>query len=127
MYKQRNAFLTEEMGGCAQDEGLFRDSGYLCCVKCNQIVDRGMTPCLGVTDFSTGDGFFKLWNWSREQVWWGNFLEYFHCNYPGTLITYLIDPDTFANLIYQYIGREFIKERFKEIYESRDTVYPYGE
>jgi hypothetical protein len=57
-----------------------------------------------ITDsFSTPDGFFKLWNWAKEQEWFGDFW------YNEDVLTHedivlFINPDCFASVIAEYLG-----------------------
>jgi hypothetical protein len=78
-------------------------------------------------DFSTPEGFFKLWNFSREQDWWSQFvlgyireldsaLRNLRSQAGGQQVTKLHDPlevhlvntivqsDTFANAIARFRG-----------------------
>jgi hypothetical protein len=109
---ERNNFLTEAILNCNHDyEDIERPYGYgefdtiLICSKCGKEKYHFIR-------FSTPDGFFKLWNWAKEQNWWEQFLIK-HCQ--ASQYTHIaidikyINPDRFANVIY-----EFLKEQKSE-------------
>lgn len=52
--------------------------------------------------FSTWDGFGKLWNWSKTQEWWADFMS----RDVDTVDFYelLIDPDHYADAIYELLA-----------------------
>ena len=85
-------FLTESIGGCNQDEGLYRDSGYLCCRKCKELVRN----CSGGIDFSTWDGFGKLWDWVAQQDWWEDFKK-------GKDHAIFWSPELFTEAVYDHL------------------------
>jgi hypothetical protein len=80
-----------------------KTNGLYCCDKCN---DKDMSE-LSFSDFSTWDGFGKLWEWAIRQLqWFGHFVEQ-SGSLGACLHVSLIDPDHFANAIYEYLkGRE---------------------
>jgi hypothetical protein len=56
-------------------------------------------------NFSTPDGFFKLWNWAKEQEWfWEGVFHRLDYQVPELFI----NPDRFADAVYAYL-----KERDK--------------
>lgn len=59
----------------------------------------------GITDFSTPDGFFKAWNWAREQEWWGKFTATFTIDGIQTpwIPEDIIDPTNFANALAEFL------------------------
>lgn len=98
MIEEVNNFLNDVMGNCDRGEGTFISSGYLCCVKCNQIIDKGMTPCTGPVDFFDWNGFGKLITWARTQEWWDDFVyDNLHTDYGHA------DPEKFAVVLYDYL------------------------
>lgn len=65
------------------------------------------------SDFFTADGFFKLWNWAKEQGWWDDFAYGTCCcgiNNPyieDWRLDNLVNKDTFATEVYEFLeGRE---------------------
>ena len=63
-------------------------------------------------DFSTWEGFGKLWEFSTKQEWWEDFLTRFtiYGNLDNTLeqairvLLPMINPDTFADAITKFHG-----------------------
>ena len=58
-----------------------------------------------LTDFSTWEGFGKLWEWSQEQGWWESFV---FCNWRTSLslheyIGEWVNPDGFADAVYDFL------------------------
>jgi hypothetical protein len=87
----------------------FFDSNTMKCNKCRTI------GFLQYTDFSTPEGFFKLWNFCKEQEWWvkfhdfngGRIIQYENELIPDIEIyinPYLINPNTFANAVAKFRG-----------------------
>lgn len=56
------------------------------------------------TDFSTWEGFGKLWEWSRKQEWWLTFDDYACATLEHP--TSLINPDRFADEIAYFLDKE---------------------
>ena len=87
---KRDQFLTEMMGECWHEW----DGGcsYIC-DKCNKKYKHN-------PNFSTSNGFFKLWNFCKEQEWWMKFIykKIFIGHEPD------INPETFANAIAKFKG-----------------------
>lgn len=109
MNNKRDKFLTEAMGECWHKgiHPLYKSQ----CSKCGKLFTSSHQ--VSHTNFSTPDGFFKLWNWAQEQAWWFHFgrstLETYQelpISITRTYVQNLIHPDRFANTTY-----EFLKER----------------
>ena len=134
---ERDKFLTEAMGECwhewfIKNNQLYRANqigineyhgyGYQC--TCGfQRVNRvnwfiGDVPlfnyrCIN-NDFSTWEGFGKLWGWVQEQEWFWQFsVSLFYCESAYDNLTSLddygyfhknnINPDIFAAVLYKYL------------------------
>ena len=99
----RDKFLTEAMGECWHENIFSPGGGY--CGKCQESHSK-MRP-LPNNNFSTWEGFGKLWEWAQEQEWWGNLDFYiFHFNeyYPDIEdFQELIHPDRFADAVYKFL------------------------
>lgn len=78
------------------------------CNKCK-------TPysCMCDNNFSTPDGFFKLWNWAKEQEWWCLFLDEENCgehclSAHGDELFQIygeyINPNLFADALYKFLS-----------------------
>ena len=123
MHTERDKFLTEAMGECWHDFVMAknpdgRDAKGWTCTKCH--IYTTYIHSL-YCDFSTWDGFGKLWTWAQKQEWFDLFqccLYYHdylkHCHRPGderldndkVLHNELIHPDRFANAVYEFLKEE---------------------
>ena len=94
---KRDKFLTEAMGECWHQVA---DPIYsLHCLSCGELAIN--------IDFSTWEGFGKLWEWSQEQDWWpdalmGPLFGWVDID-EETIACSVIHPDLFANAIYEYL------------------------
>lgn len=100
----RDQFLTEKVLGDYWETcvGLYRDGK-----KVKDYQEKN-------PNFSTPEGFFKLWNFCKEQEWWEEFVndvveDISENNIGGKgqewwhrFIDYFINPDTFADAIYNF-------------------------
>lgn len=108
----RDEFLTEYMGECVHifdidwDNREFVEKHY--CLICN----ADFNHVTKLNDFSTPNGFFKLWNWSQKQEWWLEFWLQDDLGLQYGLMGMLafIDPNRFADAVYK-----FLKEKDNEI------------
>lgn len=75
MNTERDKHLTEAMGECWYQS--------------NQTYN---------TNFSTWEGFGKLWEWSQKQEWWEDYINNFENH---SLIN--VNPDRFADTVYTYL------------------------
>jgi hypothetical protein len=107
---ERNRFLTEAMNECWHeflqvpkpfDEGT-KESDI--CAKC------GEEKPVAYNNFSTPDGFFKLWSWAQKQEWWADVVRWdFFIDEEGItnganfIQEAMIDPDRFADAVYQFL------------------------
>ncbi len=117
---ERNKFLTEVMGGCWHEEyrymydiadspkkkalqGEFSETMWdivnnqLACEKCLSFWGCGNSN----VDFSTWEGFGKLWEWAKQQSWWVDFNVYLALQDDS--IVHYIHPDKFADAVYEYL------------------------
>jgi hypothetical protein len=92
MKEQRDKYLTEAMGECWPD---FAPNGF--CRKCN--CDKRFPYHI---DFSTWQGFGKLLEWAKEQIWWDTFQ---YRNSPYFMDGSLVDPEEFADTLYEFITK----------------------
>ena len=108
MNTKRDKFLKEAMDKCWREPNSWpaQHSYFLYkeCSKCGALY-----PCQ-FDDFSTWNGFGKLWTWVIERDWWDNFKYQKYCGAYCDIDVHIdetdIDPDRFANAVY-----EFLKER----------------
>ena len=111
MNTERDKFLTEAMGECWHDVMDATLDGYpvLQCSKCKVYVgDMSEVEYINRTNFSSWEGFGKLWEWSQKQEWWGYFVHKQYCKKGkqltvDELLQNLINPDRFADAIYAYL------------------------
>lgn len=118
----RDKFLTEAMGECwhprwKKEKGNFGDWS---CSKCGyrkshsyNITQESMQKyAIRIIDFSTWEGFGNLWEWAKEQEWWPQIIgEIVADKWDGPLrnvfssksIGENINPDNFANVIYEFL------------------------
>jgi hypothetical protein len=105
MNTDRDRFLTEAMGGCwheASRDPVFDDSPRCVCGKWWSACYENKNP-----NFSTWEGFGKLFCWAKEQRWWDSFrYEFIRSPGGGAYLDEYIAPDRMSNAIY-----EFLKER----------------
>lgn len=103
--KDRDKFLTEAMGECWHSWS-YSDRR---CLKCNlsyTIIHVGFHIAPkdgGYIDFSTWEGFGKLWAWAIGQKWWDNFRWDIAKSPPHWIPQKIINPDNFANAIYGFL------------------------
>ena len=108
MNQERDKFLTRAMGKCWH-EGIKTihggKHGHVAVCQCTKTSIVKSTRELNGSDFvfsqdinfSDPSGFFILWNWAKEQSWWG-------AKWGNTTIAqYHINPDNFANAVYTYL------------------------
>jgi hypothetical protein len=94
---KRDKFLTEAMGEC------WHVGAPNFCVKCKDAFEFGTFQ----NNFSTPDGFFKLWKWAQEQEWWENFrmLTFTGATWIGHEDRF-INPDRFADAVYAFLKEQ---------------------
>jgi hypothetical protein len=87
---ERDKFLTEQMSECWHE------------INENELYHL-------YNDFSTPEGFFKLFNWTKEQPWFEDLLyRYWSCPEPRRVFPYhFIDPDKFADSLYKFLTGVF--------------------
>ncbi len=101
MNTERDKFLTEAMG-----ESWHRcDEWAFYCEQCAKNVPIS-------EDFSTWEGFGKLFEFSKNQIWWKKFRLINH-SLPdlfnvGLLNEDLIDPNSFADAIYEFLNDYYV-------------------
>jgi hypothetical protein len=112
--KEIDKFLTEAMGECwheriEADIGEFmnpdiRSWSCRCDIK-NTMVWPDYCRHFRNNDFSTWEGFGKLFSWSKKERWWIDFI--LSQRRPGvSAFCEMLDPERFAKAVY-----EFLKER----------------
>ena len=67
----RDKFLTETMGKCNHKWTInIPPNDWLgTCYQCRRCGKLSVRQQLGTIDFSTWQGFGKLWEWARQQTW----------------------------------------------------------
>jgi len=111
MHLERDEFLTEAMGGCWHERAHrypFHPSYNRCAKCCKQLEFNSKA----YWDFSTWEGFGKLWEWLfTERSRWVPFHKRYmigqdrDSHYLEFELS-IINPDEFANRVY-----EFLKEK----------------
>jgi len=101
MKEERDKFLTEAIGECwhwADENILDSTRKWIICHTCN---DCGKAwTCRN--DFSTWEGFGKLWEWTQQQSWKDDLLVKILCE-SQNWVKELIHPDRFADAVYNYL------------------------
>lgn len=99
MNTEQDKFLAEAMGGWWH-YSVYTGRGNEC--SCG----KWWSECSkNHPDFSTWEGFGKLWEWSSKQEWWDEFkysLGYSPVENEGLGDSY-IHPDRFADAVYNYL------------------------
>lgn len=115
--EDRDWFLTEAIGECTHNfvevaHG-YRTTTYMC-DKCHfEVVINDDTQLMitemwkYVNNFSTWNGFGKLFEFSKKQIWWREFKEIIIEN--GMISEDIINPDKFANRIYEFLNTRSTK------------------
>ena len=93
MNTERDKFLTEAMGECFEVYGRNKNGEPRRCNYCDNPL---------ATDFSTWEGFGKLWTWAQKQGWWIKIM----LRFQNEGFYHYIHPDRFADAVYA-----FLKER----------------
>jgi hypothetical protein len=108
---ERDKFLIEMMGECCHEwikvDEYDMGTAHRQCSKCKieyWPLDGGYTKLS--TDFSTWEGFGKLWEWAQKQDWFEWFVYKNSYDALALLIkTWTIHPDRFADAVYDYLRR----------------------
>lgn len=90
-------FLAEAMGECWHKETISREPYPFDveeCVTCGAIGTE-----LKRMQFSTWEGFGKLWEWAQRQPWW----EEFYWQNSAEWRCKIVHPDRFAEAIYEFL------------------------
>jgi hypothetical protein len=89
------------MGGCWHEWDTAEALGHFQCSKCGKMEMGFRCDEDEDIDFSTWDEFGMLWKWANEQDWWEDFTDKnYHCCRTDLD---MINPDKFANIIYNYL------------------------
>lgn len=108
MNSERDKFLTEMMGECWHefDENLKYNGVIWPCKNCGDEYLTNEKYNANENDFSTPDGFFKLWNWSQKQDWWKYFIGCVTRTETADEMCCpkcIIHLDRFADNVYEYL------------------------
>jgi hypothetical protein len=108
---ERDKFLTEAIGICWHESNVEQAKYFqnLGCDKCNSGFIRGLDGKPdGMPNFSTWEGFGKLWEWANKQAWWCKFRGYVFVrpDLDRMITCSWINPDTFADKVYQHLKEQ---------------------
>ncbi len=109
-------YLTEAIGECWhywQDStwygvGAMRVDYF--CSKCKQRqtteqnYERKPNKPPQANDFSTWEGFGKLFKWAQKQDWWQSFISYTEDLEGGVI--YWVEPERFATILYNFLREQ---------------------
>jgi hypothetical protein len=56
----------------------------------------------GIIDFQKWAAFGMLWEWAQKQEWWNDFFQS-SCYEANDWFQLLINPDRFANAVYEFL------------------------
>jgi hypothetical protein len=113
----RDKFLTEAMEKCWHGVDKEDKHTSIRCFKCNKFLDGYwvVTPKNTAEfqisnkefiDFSTWQRFGELWEFVIRQKWLNDFLDvvgHFYTGYECNIETEFINPDRFANAVYEFL------------------------
>lgn len=111
---KRDKFITEAMGECWH-EWVVVSKRYLECNKCGkELTRRGdgedfVWLSEYPNNFSTWQGFGKLWEWAQKQEWWVEFWYFATAfDHDGVEIAFprdaqIIHPSRFADAVYNFL------------------------
>ena len=102
MNTERDRFLAKQMGECQHSFGPLNNHG-----KCKCGHPQFLEPYQ--TNFSTWEGFGKLWEFSQKQDWWEEFTEdnynrMFAKDWSHNVLPKIIHPDRLADAVYEYLN-----------------------
>ena len=103
---ERDNFLTEAMGECWHEKtNTVAGNNVIGFMLCTCGDWYGEFDCGKKSiDFSTWQGFGKLWEWSQKREWWGQFVEDTTGIGSSSLVDVdCIDPDRFADALYEFL------------------------
>ena len=120
----RDKFLTEAMGECWHEfpphgaiKVINETDFIIYCLKGCEVVASQAKP-YNHPDFSTWEGFGRLWTFAQKQEWWLAFQVFANnlCGYEMTLTfakqigcsmpNELINPERFADAVYKYLKEQ---------------------
>ena len=113
MNLERDKFLTDQMGECYHSWKDFGDWSECTICHCkSQFFVRSLQENL--YNFSTWEGFGKLWEWSRKQEWWLTFTMRVNHDYLGhqvgeAIAWDIVDPNNFAAEVADFLDKELPK------------------
>ena len=110
---ERDKFLTEAMGECWHEPKL-ANALQSVCKHCKQMryrstkhINENLAPEWAQKyDFSTWQGFGKLWEWAEDQKWWDEFVDkdlVSRGHKPWLFPLGWIKPNNFANALYEFL------------------------
>lgn len=114
-YMERDKFLTEQLGECWHKAikklpaAGYTHLGVCKCGAWSELKGRDYAHIpftfLQQNDFSTWDGFGKLWEWSKKQRWFTKVILFRRYGDEEQLVLYptMVDPDNFANAVYKFL------------------------
>ena len=103
---KRDKFLTEAMGECWHEAKCSYNDGWSIDYECRcGLRWTEEDNQLNNNNFSTWEGFGKLWEWVRRPApqmigFLGEHCENYHSN---DISMYIINPDKFADAVYEYL------------------------
>ena len=102
---EQNKYLTEAMGDCWHDwDGKTSWSVKDMC-RCGAHPACHLKP----PNFSTWEGFGKLWAWARKQDWWDVSFIYDMIeddSQKGMVYEELINPENFARAVVDFLQKK---------------------
>lgn len=99
MTTERNKFLAEAIGGFWH-KSVYTGAGNKC--TCG----KWWSECMKLhPDFSTWEGFGKLYEWVELQEWHYDFLSSLESE-QHTFNHKWLNPNKFANAVYEYLNEE---------------------
>ena len=104
---ERDKLILEALGECEHNFPPISTESPFRCLKCGMLYVLCSRP-----DFSTPDGFFRVWNGAKEKEWWYEFLEWCLIQIEGVITKYIfsfpiifINPDRFADAVAEFLEK----------------------
>jgi len=110
---QRDAYRVDQlmdtsMSYVKRNEFLARAIGYTYIAPSGLAQSPNNKGLTTIPDFSTPDGFFKLWDWAQKQEWFELFRNTEMMSMHLIKGFSWVNPDKFADTVYEFLRKETV-------------------